>query len=160
MIKYALVCDQGHDFESWFPSSDSYDTQVKRGFVECPACQSRKVSKALMAPAVSTSRKRRAMRTPVEAQAADPATPATPQPVALLDERQQQMRAMIRELHRKLTEHSTDVGESFPAEARRMHEGESPKRTIHGQATLEEARALVEEGIPVMPLPPLPDEKN
>ncbi len=169
MIKYSLVCEKSHDFESWFPNSDSFDTQVKRGFVECPFCQSRKVSKALMAPNVSTSRRRKAAHLrdiapppTAEAPANIPAvSPAPPQqPVALLDEKQQQVRAMIRELHSKLTENSTDVGSSFPAEARKMHDGDAAKRTIHGQATFEEAKALVEEGIPVLPLPSLPDEHN
>ncbi len=166
MIKYALVCDKGHDFESWFPNSDSFDAQVRRGFVECPSCQSKKVSKALMAPAVSTSRRKAAMRPPGPADAGEaapggaPAPAAGRQPVALLDERQRQAREMIRDLHEKLTENSTDVGDKFSDEARRMHDGDAPKRSIHGKATFAEAKALVEEGIPVLPLPSLPDEQN
>ena len=161
MIKYSLICEKGHDFESWFPNSDSYDTQVRRGFVECPQCRSKKVSKALMAPAVSTSRRKAAMRSPApEVVANAPAAEPPAQPVALLDDRQLQVRAMIRELHQKLTENSTDVGSNFPTEARKMHDGDSPKRSIHGQATFEEAKSLAEEGIPVLPLPPLPDEHN
>ena len=165
MIKYSLICEKGHEFESWFSDSDSYDTQAKRGFVECPFCQSKKVSKALMAPSVSTSRRRAAMRAP-ESGAAGEASPSAqpaesaPQPVALLDDKQKQMRAMIRDLHQKLTENSTDVGSGFSSEARKMHDGESPKRSIHGQATFEEARSLAEDGIAVLPLPSLPDEKN
>ena len=165
MIKYSRVCESAHGCESWFPDSASYDTQVKRGLVECPTCQSKQVSKAMMAPAISTSRRKEARREAMQAVAE--ATPApTPeaapvqQPVALLDERQQAVRAMIRELHEKLTENSTDVGSSFPEEARRMHDGETPQRSIHGQATFEEAKALVEEGIPVLPLPTLPDDRN
>ncbi len=165
MIKYSLVCESAHGFESWFPDSASYDTQVKRGLVECPTCQSKQVSKAMMAPAISTSRRKEARREAMQAVAE--ATPApmpeaapVQQPVALLDERQQAVRAMIRELHEKLTENSTDVGSSFPEEARRMHDGETPQRSIHGQATFEEAKALVEEGIPVLPLPTLPDDRN
>ncbi len=160
MIKYALICDQEHEFESWFPNADAYDQQVKRGFVECPHCQSKKISKALMAPAVSTSRRKEAMRETVM-----PDVPAVPAvmpdaPVALLDETQQQMRAMIRELHEKLTENSTDVGENFTDEARKIHSGEAPERSIHGRASLDEAKALIEEGIPVLPLPVPPDERN
>lgn len=159
MIKYALICDQEHEFESWFPNADAYETQVKRGFVECPHCQSKKVAKALMAPAVSTSRRKEARR---ETVMPDPsALPAVvPEaPVALLDE-QQQMRDMIRDLHEKLTENSTNVGEQFPEEARKMHAGEAPQRSIHGRASLDEAKALIEEGIPVLPLPVPPDERN
>jgi len=169
MIKYALICDQGHTFESWFSNAEGYDTQVKRGFVECPTCQSKQVSKAMMAPAVSTSRRKEAIAAQaaaaIQAQAASapPAPAAAPQPaqpVALLDEGQQALRAMVRELHEKLTENSTDVGDRFASEARDMQSGDAPQRPIHGRATLEEARALIEEGVPVMPLPTLPDERN
>ena len=169
MIKYALICDQGHTFESWFSNAEGYESQVKRGFVECPTCQSKQVSKAMMAPAVSTSRRKEAIAAQaaaaIQAQAASaPAAPAAApqpaQPVALLDESQQALRAMVRELHEKLTENSTDVGDRFASEARDMQSGDAPQRPIHGRATLEEARALIEEGVPVMPLPTLPDERN
>jgi hypothetical protein len=169
MIKYALVCENGHEFESWFSNADGYDTQVQRGFVECPHCRSKQVTKALMAPSVSTSRRREAIRAslPVETDMPAPRAPDVPTPpagasapMALLDERQQATRAVLRELHEKLTANSTDVGETFPEEARRMQAGEAPTRQIHGRASLEEARALVEEGIPVLPLPVLPDERN
>jgi len=164
MIKYSLVCDKEHGFESWFPDAASYETQVKRGFVECPFCLSKQIRKALMAPNVATSRHRRATRALDAEQSmmatAPPAPPAEPAPVALLDDKQRQMRAMILELHQKLTENSTDVGENFPREARAMHEGGAPQRSIHGKASLEEAKALAEEGIPVLPLPTPPDERN
>jgi hypothetical protein len=173
MIKYALICDQGHTFESWFSNAEGYDTQVKRGFVECPTCQTKQVSKAMMAPSVSTSRRKEAIRAQtaamaaaaMQAQAASappaPAVATEPsQPVALLDEGQQALRAMVRELHEKLTENSTDVGDRFTTEARDMQSGEAPMRAIHGRATLDEAKALIEEGVPVMPLPTLPDEWN
>ena len=169
MIKYALICDHGHTFESWFSNAEGYDTQVKRGFVECPTCQSKQVSKAMMAPAVSTSRRKEAIAAQaaaaIQAQAASapPAPAPAPQPaqpVALLDEGQQALRAMVRDLHEKLTENSTDVGDRFASEARDMQSGDAPQRPIHGRATLEEAKALIEEGVPVMPLPTLPDEWN
>ena len=160
MIKYALICDQEHEFESWFPNADAYETQVKRGFVECPHCQSKKVTKALMAPAVSTSRRKEARRETVMPDASALPAVVPEAPVALLDEQQQQMRDMIRDLHEKLTENSTNVGEQFPEEARKMHTGEAPQRSIHGRASLDEAKALIEEGIPVLPLPVPPDERN
>jgi hypothetical protein len=162
MIKYSLVCDNGHEFESWFADSDAFDTQAKRGFVECPHCRSTKVAKAIMAPRIGRSGKDAPaadVRTPDNgARAADALAP--PQQVALLDERQQAVRALIHELHRRIVETSTDVGTRFPQEARKMHEGEIPHRSIYGQATLEEARALVEDGVPVMPIPTLPEERN
>ena len=167
MIKYALICDQGHTFESWFSNAEGYESQVKRGFVECPTCQTKQVSKAMMAPAVSTSRRKDAIAAQTAAmlaQAASPppaaAAPEPARPVALLDESQQALRAMVRELHEKLTENSTDVGDRFTTEARDMQSGDTPLRPIHGRATLEEAKALIEEGVPVMPLPTLPDERN
>ena len=175
MIKYALICDQGHTFESWFSNAQGYETQVKRGFLECPTCQTKQVSKAMMAPSVSTSRRKEviraqtaamtaaAMQAQAQSAAAAPAAAPAPepaQPVALLDEGQQALRAMVRELHEKLTENSTDVGDRFTTEARDMQSGDAPLRPIHGRATLQEAKALIEEGVPVMPLPTLPDEWN
>ncbi len=175
MIKYALVCDEAHAFESWFQNAESFETQAKRGFVECPTCGSKRVSKALMAPSVSTSRRKRAigaeamramaaMASIAKAQAggAPAASPPAPAagPVAILDDKHREMREAIRDLHRKLTENSADVGENFPAEARAMHEGDAPHRSIHGKATFEEAKALAEDGVPILPLPALPDERN
>jgi hypothetical protein len=156
MIKYSLVCDASHEFESWFPGSESYEEQARRGFVECPLCQSTKVSKAIMAPNVA--RKGRDVMPSSEAPA--PAAPAAPQQVALLDEKQQHLRAMMRDLHEKIVASSDDVGEAFPEEARKMHDGETPARSIRGKASFEEARSLMDEGIPVLPIPDLPEERN
>lgn len=170
MIKYALYCDKGHDFESWFSGSAAYDEQAENGLVECPVCGSVKVAKALMAPSVSTARKKEA-RTERAAKAAlaqaaagsanlpVPAAPASG-PMALLDEDQRKLREAIRELHTKITENTVDVGEKFPEEARRIHDGEAPERPIRGQASLKQAKELWEEGIPVLPVPSLPDDKN
>lgn len=161
MIKYALICEADHEFESWFPDSASFDKQVKRGLVACPLCDSVKVSKAIMAPNVARKDQDRAI-------AADnddvPSVPAAPAPqvqdIALLDEQQQQMRGMIRELHEKIVANTDDVGENFPEEARKMHDGETPARSIRGKASFEEARELLEDGIPVLPIPDLPEERN
>ena len=166
MIKYALICDADHTFESWFPDSASYDKQVKRGLVACPFCQTTKVSKAIMAPNVARKDKDRvivanddaAPAPSVPAPAAQVQTPV--QDIALLDEQQQQLRGMIRELHEKIVANTDDVGENFPEEARKMHEGETPARSIRGKASFEEARELLEDGIPVLPIPDLPEERN
>ncbi len=158
MIKYALVCEAGHEFESWFPNSDAYDTQARRGFITCPVCNSAKVSKAIMAPNVA--RKDRASEVVQLNEASAPVAPTVPQPVALLDERATALREAIRELHSKIVADSVDVGDKFPDEARKIHDGEAPARSIRGQATLDEARALLEEGIPLMPIPSLPEERN
>jgi hypothetical protein len=149
MIKYALVCDKDHSFESWFPSGDSYETQARRGLIACPVCASIRVSKAIMAPAIVGSQK--AERKAVEASAA---------PVALLDERQQRLREIARHIRQEIIANTDDVGTKFPEEARAIHDGEAPARSIRGQATAEEARALIEDGVGVLPLPFLPDEFN
>jgi len=154
MIKYSLVCDNAHEFESWFPDSGAYESQAKRGLVACPECGSIRNSKAIMAPSVARRDRQ------VRAEPVPPAAEAPPQPVALIDERQKMLRAMLRELHAKVVENTDDVGSRFPETARRMHEGEIPARSIRGEASLEEARLLVEDGIDIMPMPQLPDELN
>lgn len=160
MIKYSLVCDQDHSFESWFPDSASYDSQVKRGFVECPQCQTINVRKAIMAPAITTSGDRGSYPVEPILPARAPASGDASQPMALLEPQQQALRAMLREFHQQLTENTVDVGEKFAEEARRIHEGETPQRSIRGQASLDEARALIEDGISVLPIPALPDDFN
>ncbi len=164
MIKYALICEADHEFESWFPDSASYDKQVKRGLVACPLCDSVKVSKAIMAPNVARKDQDRAIAAdnddvPTPTPAAAASAPQV-QDIALLDEQQQQLRGMIRELHEKIVANTDDVGENFPEEARKMHDGETPARSIRGKASFEEARELLEDGIPVLPIPDLPEERN
>jgi len=156
MIKYALLCDAGHEFESWFPDSAGFDVQAKRGLVACPSCGSVRVGKAIMAPAIG-----RGLVEASPATAAAPAPAKAPaQPVALLDDKHAELRSMIRELREKITTEAQDVGDRFPEEARRMHDGVVPERPIYGQATLEDAKALLDEGIGILPLPRLPDEHN
>ena len=155
MIRYALVCDKGHDFDSWFPDSAAYDKQAKRGLVACPHCGSAKVEKAIMAPRLSGAKKRKAP--------AEPAAPtATPEkaPVAMLSPQEQEFRAKLKELREHLTKNADHVGPKFPEEARKMHYGETQHRSIYGEASPEEAKALAEEGIEFHPLPILPDERN
>jgi hypothetical protein len=149
MIKYTLNCDKAHSFESWFPSGDSYDAQAMRGLIACPDCGSTRISKAIMAPAIVSGVK--AQRPRQESSAA---------PVALLDERQQRLREMARHLRQEIIANTDDVGTRFPEEARAIHDGDAPARSIRGQATPDEARALIEDGVGVMPLPFLPDEFN
>ena len=150
MIRYALICDNGHDFESWFRSSDDFDLQRRRRLVECPVCASVQVGKQIMAPTIART----------DRPAGPVATHEPADPVALIDPEHEAMRRRITDLHRQLTQNSDDVGPRFAEEARRIHYGESAPRQIHGRATGEDARAMIEEGIPVLPLPPLPDERN
>jgi hypothetical protein len=155
MIRYALVCDKGHDFESWFPDSAAYDKQANRGLVTCPHCGSAKVGKAIMAPRLAGAKKRAAPAEP-------PAPTAAPEkaPVAMLSPQEKEFRTKLKELRDHLTKNADHVGPKFPEEARKMHYGETKHRSIYGEASPEEARRLAEEGIEFHPLPILPDERN
>jgi hypothetical protein len=143
LILYTLHCADGHEFESWFRDSGAYDLQVEQGLVACPHCHSLHISKSVMAPSI-----RRSKRAETEKMAAE-----TSREVAFLDERHASLRAMIRDLREKIFASTDDVGEKFAAEARRMHDGEKQSRAIRGRASLEEARALLEEGIEILPIP-------
>lgn len=152
MIRYSLACDSGHDFESWFRSADDFDTQNRRGFVACPECGSVKVAKQVMAPSVA--RTDRGKRVSVETKA------ETAQPVALVGEREQQLRAMIRALRDHVAANAENVGTAFPEEARKIHYGESEQRSIYGEASPEAVESLLEEGVELHPLPSLPEDRN
>ncbi|RUP13331.1 MAG: DUF1178 family protein [Methylobacterium sp.] len=152
MIRYSLVCEAGHGFETWFPSSDSYDTQVERGLVTCPVCDSAKVSKALMVPSVARTDRARAPAPPAKAEAEAPVT--------MVAEPERQLRAMLRALREHVVANAEHVGARFPEEARRIHYGETEGRSIYGEATPAEARALIDEGIEVAAIPVLPDDRN
>ena len=160
MIRYALICAQGHEFESWFQDSAAYDKQAKRALVTCPRCGSAKVEKAIMAPQLSGAKKR---DTQIEAPAPVAPTPApAPEktPVAMISPQEQEIRAKLKELREHLTKNADDVGPKFPEEARKMHYGEAEHRSIFGVASSDEAKDLAEEGIEFHPLPILPDERN
>ena len=158
MIRFALACDQGHDFESWFPSGASYEAQVARGLVSCPVCESTKVMKQLMAPSIGRKGAAKAAPEPSAPAAETPPTP--PQPMAILSEREQALRTMLRAVREHVTKTSDYVGTGFVDEARRMHYGETPHRSIYGEANALDAKALVEEGIEIQALPVLPDDRN
>ena len=158
MIRYALICQEGHQFESWFQDSAAYDKQGKRGLVSCPHCGSAKVEKAIMAPRLSAPAKKRGktIETPEATSAPAPASA----PVAMISPQEQEIRAKLKELRDHLVKNADDVGAKFPEEARKMHYGETEHRSIYGVATPEEAKELSEEGIEFHPLPSLPDERN
>jgi hypothetical protein len=139
MIRYALICEEGHGFEAWFGSADTYDEQAEAHAIRCPACGSTQVNKAPMAPYVAK-------------RCADSPTPA--------QEEQPRSYAMLRKLRAELTANSDYVGPKFPEEARKIHFDEAPGRAIHGEATAEEAQELDEEGVPIFPLPRLPEDQN
>ncbi|WP_454684369.1 DUF1178 family protein [Ancylobacter moscoviensis] len=155
MILYRLHCPKDHEFESWFRDSAAYDAQRGRGLVTCPVCGSPDVDKAIMAPALG----RGARKDAVEVADAPPPA-AAPQPVALMSDKEQQVRAMLRAVREHVEANSDYVGDEFASLARRMHEGEEEKRAIRGEASPDEVRALIEDEIEVLPLPVLPDERN
>jgi len=141
MIKYALQCDQAHEFEGWFGSSADYDDQAARGLVACPVCGSRGVSKQIMAPAVAGTKAQRAAPVP------DPKT-------------REMMMAAVGEVRRHVEDNFDYVGDAFAKEARAIHEGKSEERGIYGEASPTEVKALVEDGVRVAPLPPAAPKKT
>jgi hypothetical protein len=151
MIRYSLVCEAGHDFESWFRDAEGYDVQARAGFVTCPVCGSAKVTKALMVPAVRTSKKAssgKMLPAPAE------------EKLAVVTGQEKAMREVLRALHEHVRKTTADVGDRFAEEALRIHHGETEARAIRGRASADEARRLLEEGVPFSPLPPLPDDAN
>ncbi|MGE3145542.1 MAG: DUF1178 family protein [Pseudorhodoplanes sp.] len=168
MIRYALICERKHEFEAWFQTSSDYDKQRKRGLVTCPLCDSGKVEKAIMAPAIARGGKRRAepvaaakdANKGAEAPVADAGTEPAKAPFAMVPPQEREFRAKLKELRDHMVRNADDVGRKFPEEARKMHYGEIEHRSIYGEASPDEARALHDEGIEFHPLPVLPDDKN
>jgi hypothetical protein len=161
MIKYALVCDKGHQFESWFADSAAYDKQRKRKLVECPICNSSKVDKAIMAPRVAAKKaKRPAPDAPAPVANETPAPAGVPAPVAMMSPQEMEFRTKLKELREHIVKNAEDVGARFPDEARKMHYGETEHRSIYGVATPQEAKELLDEGIECHPIPVLPEERN
>jgi hypothetical protein len=141
LIRFGLACEHGHEFDGWFRSGDDFDKQKKRGLIDCPECGSHRVDKALMAPAVSTGRKQEKMA------------------LALGAEQRRVMKEM-KALSEKLRENADYVGDKFAEEARKIHFGETDQRGIYGEATTEEAKSLAEDGVPFMPIPVFPEDRN
>ena len=133
MIRYQLVCKKNHSFEGWFRDSAAYDTQAKKGLLSCPSCDSKKITKAPMAPAVSK-----------KGDLAEAAAKA------------KTMREFVLNVRKHVEENADYVGNRFPEEARAIHYGDAKERQIYGEATLGDARELIEEGIAVAPIPSLP----
>ncbi|MGI9365413.1 MAG: DUF1178 family protein [Rhizobiaceae bacterium] len=142
MISFNLCCEHDHEFEGWFSSSDDFDAQLSKGLVTCPFCDSASVVKSLMAPTVSTARKKEKLALSA-AQSLSDISPAD-----------------IKTLRDKLIDGSENVGRQFPEEARKIHYGETEARTIHGEADRKEVEALLEEGVGIVPIPTLPEDIN
>ncbi|KFB08977.1 DUF1178 family protein [Nitratireductor basaltis] len=141
MIRFSLACDSGHAFEAWFRNGEDFEKQKDASLVSCPSCGSIEVNKALMAPSVSTGRKK--------------------EKIALaIGEQQKQALEQLKELSKKVRDNAEYVGDKFAEEARRIHFGETEKRGIYGEANLEEVKELAEDGVEIMPLPVFPDDQN
>ena len=161
MIHYHLRCEQGHAFESWFQSSSAYEAQEKRKLVSCPVCGSSKVERAIMAPQVVSKKGRESGAPAPVAPVAAPATEvAAPASTPLLMAQERELRAKLKELRDHIVKNADNVGERFPTEARKMHYGDIEHRPIYGEASPDEARSLIDEGVEVTPLPVLPDDRN
>jgi hypothetical protein len=161
MIRYALNCDQGHVFESWFANSAAYDKQAERALVTCPVCGSAKVEKAIMAPRLARADAIGPQPpNPAPALVQPTAPVAAKTPVAMVSAAERELRQKLKELRDHVTKNASYVGQRFPEEARKIHYGEAEHRSIYGEASPEEARELHEEGIEFHPLPVLPDDKN
>ena len=136
MIVYNLRCEGGHEFEGWFQSSAAFDDQATHGKLVCPMCNSGKVEKAIMAPSVAGTKK-----------------------AVSAGEELRKMRQFMTGMRKYVEANAENVGPKFPEEARKIHYGETPERHIYGEATLNEAKELIEEGVDVAPLPPNLDEE-
>ncbi|WP_204113916.1 DUF1178 family protein [Shimia biformata] len=148
MIRFTLKCDNDHRFESWFKSGEAFDKLHAAGMVSCTDCGSTRVEKSLMAPRVRPARN--AATTPA----------ADNQPDRPLSSPETDAEAMLAKLRRHVEENSDYVGDKFASEARSMYLGETPARAIHGEAKPDEAKALIEDGVPVAPLPFRPARKS
>jgi hypothetical protein len=147
MIRYALKCENAHHFDSWFKSADAFESLNASGMVSCPICGSEKVEKAIMAPRLTTARGKEN-------------TPAAPPAKGDLSKPASEVEAKLAAMRKHVEENSDYVGMSFAAEARKMHDGEIPRRAIYGEAKPQEAKKLLEEGVPVAPLPFMPQRKT
>jgi hypothetical protein len=137
VIAFRLVCKDGHEFEGWFSNSEAYAAQAKAGDLVCPVCGNEDVTKAIMAPAVKTSKAR-------------PETASE----------QQKLKQFVAGFRKYVEENADYVGPKFPEEARKIHYGETEARHIYGESTVREAKELIEEGIEIAPMPPDPSDLN
>ena len=156
MISYSLKCCNGHRFESWFQSAAAFDTLQKGGHLTCPECGTPQVEKAIMAPAVTASRKKAALP---DAPMPAPPPPSPPAMAAAAAGMPAEVKEALRKFKAHVEANSDYVGGNFASEARSMHLGDTEERPIYGEANAEEAKSLLEDGVPVLPLPFTPTKK-
>jgi hypothetical protein len=151
MIRYQLKCEVSHTFEAWFGSSAGYDKQAKRGLVACPKCGSTKIEKCIMAPNVGTKSNKKSETTSMKAANTDAAEQAASY---------KELRALMRRVREEVEQKAEYVGPRFAEEARKIHFEEAEARGIYGEATLEDAKELQDEGVEFFPLPAVPEDQN
>jgi hypothetical protein len=153
MIQYSLKCAEGHSFDSWFQSAEAFDKLAATGMVNCAVCGGTKVEKAIMAPRVRPARSATGGKDDVP-------SASEPRRASALSTQNAELERLLSEMRRQVEQNSDYVGENFASEARAMHLGEAPERSIYGEARPDEAKALIEDGIPVAPLPFMPNRKT
>lgn len=141
MIRFSLHCSSNHEFVGWFRNNADYDNQLAAGYIRCPMCNSADVQKSLMAPAVSTGRQQEKISQNMQ-------------------EEQKKLVAKIQDEVRQFRLNADYVGDKFAEEARKIHYGETETRGIYGEATTDEVSSLLDEGVNVLPMPALPEDKN
>ena len=151
MIRYALLCDQEHTFESWFDHSAAFDKLQQSKLIECPHCGSQKIRKALMSPQIGGTRANKH---------SGGKTSITKSDHKEMQKLQQEAVELARKIRSHVEQNSENVGEKFASEARKIHFDEVEPHNIFGQATAQEVSELVEDGIEITPLPDLPEDKN
>ena len=157
MIKFTLKCDQGHSFESWFSSGDAFETLLSAGHLNCAVCGTQDVKKSLMAPRVRPARN--ALDQGVSEHTLEPTSETEAGPMALSQPGSEAEAALLK-LRKEVEKNSDYVGGNFAKEARAMHLGDAPERSIYGTAKVEDAKALIEDGVSVLPLPFIPKESS
>ncbi len=154
MIKFSLNCENDHFFEGWFSSGNDYETQLSRGLVACPVCNSQKIEKSLMTPSIASGKD--SVTASSDKMPADPVSPT----ISKVPEQFARITRQMKALRDYVKENSDNVGRNFTSEARKIHYGEAEKRGIYGQAEPDDIKELIEEGVEIMPLPEFPEDLN
>lgn len=156
MIRYSLKCARAHEFDSWFQSAAAFDSLSKASLIECPICGERGIEKLLMAPAIRSGIRSGREAVTNETTSSPDTLPTPPN----LSQPASDVEAALTSLRAELEANSEYVGDGFADEARKMHSGEAPERAIHGETQISEARKLLGEGVPILPLPFMPKRRT
>lgn len=160
MIQYTLICENKHTFDAWFKSSQAYNEQRESGILECPMCATTHISKALMAPAVSISAKKDTSPVSLPATVGQDVAASGKVSLSTGHPEQQKIRAALKKMRDTVVSEAEYVGDKFADEARKIHTQESENRGIYGEATADEVKALVDDGVDFVPLPTFPEDHN